>query len=214
MIISEDEEEVAHFDFGPKEAVFAKPTGAINQLKTLYVRGHIDGVPVSHMLVDGGAIINVMPYALYRKLGKSDGELVKTNMTLSGIGGENPIEAKGVASMELTIGSKTVATAFFVAEIQANYSLILRRDWIHASLCVPSTLHQCLMQWVGNEVEVVYANESACIATADAPAIWAHDSARCLTGVDLTDYQYLGVSKDGFIPVMVELAQNRLNHIM
>ena len=71
---------------------------------------------------------------------------------------------------------------------------------------MPSTLHQCLMQWVGNEVEVVYANESAWIATADAPAIWAHDSARCLTGVDLIDYQYLGVSKDGFVPVMLELA--------
>ena len=50
---------------------------------------------------------------------------MKTNMTLAGVGGENPIEAKGIASMELTIGSKTIATAFFVAEVQGNYSLIL-----------------------------------------------------------------------------------------
>jgi hypothetical protein len=54
--------------------------------------------------------------------------------------------AKGVISMELTVGSKTLATAFFVAETQGNFSLILGHDWIHANQCVPSTLHQFLIQ--------------------------------------------------------------------
>ncbi|XP_039772020.1 uncharacterized protein LOC120640230 [Panicum virgatum] len=61
-----------------------------------------------------------MPYELYKKLGKSDTELVKTNMTLSGVRGKKPIEAKGVTSMELTIGSKMIATAFFVAEVEGD----------------------------------------------------------------------------------------------
>ena len=38
--------------------------------------------------------------------------------------------------MELTIGSKTVATAFFVSEVQDNFNLILGRDWIHAKGCL------------------------------------------------------------------------------
>ena len=120
-----DDEEVAQFDFGLKDAVFTKPEESVNHVKPLYVRGHLDGRPISRMLVDGGAVVNVMPYSLFRKLGKVDEELVKTNMTLAGVGGENPIEAKGIASMELTIGSKTIATTFFVAEVQGNYSLIL-----------------------------------------------------------------------------------------
>jgi len=120
-----NDEEVAQFDFGLKDAVFTKPEESVNHVKPLYVRGHLDGRPISRMLVDGGAVVNVMPYSLFRKLGKVDEELVKTNMTLAGVGGENPIEAKGIASMELTIGSKTIATAFFVAEVQGNYSLIL-----------------------------------------------------------------------------------------
>ena len=120
-----DDEEVAQFDFGLKDAVFTKPEESVNHVKPLYVRGHLDGRPISRMLVDGGAVVNVMPYSLFRKLGKVDEELVKTNMTLAGVGGENPIEAKGIASMEPTIGSKTIATAFFVAEVQGNYSLIL-----------------------------------------------------------------------------------------
>ena len=89
-------------------------------MKALYLRGHINGKPVSHMLMDSGAIVNLMPYSLYKKLGGTDEELIKTNMTISGIRGGDPIGAKGIASMELTVGSKTVATAFFVSEVQGN----------------------------------------------------------------------------------------------
>jgi hypothetical protein len=98
------------------------------------------------MLVGGGAIVNLMPYSLFKKLGGSDEELIKTNMTISGVGGGEPMGAKGMISMELTIVSKTLAMTFFVAETQDNFSLILGRDWIHANKCVPSTLHQMLIQ--------------------------------------------------------------------
>jgi hypothetical protein len=54
--------------------------------------------------------------------------VIKTNMTVSGVGGGEPMGAKGVISMELTIGSKTLATAFFIVETQGNFSLILGRD--------------------------------------------------------------------------------------
>jgi hypothetical protein len=51
---------------------------------------------------------------------------------INGVGGE-AILAKGVASMELTVRSKTLATTFFVAEVQGSYSLILGCHWIHAN---------------------------------------------------------------------------------
>ena len=97
------------------------------------MRGHINGKPVSRMLVDSGAIVNLMPYSCYKKLGGTDEELIKINMTVSGVRGGDPIGAKGVASMELTVGSKTVATVFFVSEVQGNFILILGRDWTHAN---------------------------------------------------------------------------------
>ena len=140
------EEEVVHLQFGPCDAVFRKPKDSDNPLKALYMRGHINGKSISRMLVDGGAIVNLMPYSLYKKLGGEDEDLIKTNMTVSGVGGGDPIGAKGVASIELTVGSKTLATTFFVSEVQGNFSLILGRDWIHANKCVPSTLHQILIQ--------------------------------------------------------------------
>jgi hypothetical protein len=137
----------------------------------LYVRGHIDRKPISRMLVDGGAAINLMPYSIFRKLGREDDELAKTSLMLNGMGG-NPMEAWGVISMELTVGSESLATAFFIVEVQGNYSVILGRDWIHANHCIPSTLHQFLIQWIDYKVEVVHANASAYIALADATADW------------------------------------------
>jgi hypothetical protein len=77
------------------------------------------------MLIDGSTTINLMSYSIFKKLGRKDDELVKTNPTLNNVGGGgNPIEARGIVSMELTVGSKSLATAFFVIEIQGNYSVI------------------------------------------------------------------------------------------
>jgi hypothetical protein len=178
-IVGDDEPVVVQFDFGPKEAAFTKPKESVNHLKPLFVRGHIDVIPIAKMLVDGGAAVNLMPYSLYRKLGKQDDELVKTNMTLSDVGTDSSIKARGVTSVELTIGTKTLAAAFFVADVEGNYSLILSRDWIHANQYIPSTLHQMLIQWVRDDVEQVHADVSACIAVADAPILWTYETATC-----------------------------------
>jgi hypothetical protein len=78
------------------------------------------------------------------------------------------MEAQGIVSIELTIGSKLLVTTFFVIEVQGNYSVILGRDWIHTNRCIPSTLHQFLIQWIDDEVEIVHTNASAYIAIADA----------------------------------------------
>jgi hypothetical protein len=125
------------------------------------------------MLVDKGVVVNVMSYATFKKIEKTDVELIKMNMTRTDIGGDGPIGPKGITSMELTVGSKMIPTTFFVMEVQGNYNTILGHDWIHANHCVPSTLHQFLIQWVGEEVEIVHADVSACIAMADSSS-WFH----------------------------------------
>jgi hypothetical protein len=140
--------------------------------------------------------------------------IIRTNMMISGVGGGEPISAKGVASMELIIRSKTLATAFFVAEVQGSYNLILGRDWIHANRCVPSSLHQLLIQWVCDEIEVVHVDSSARVATTDAPLLGGHDGIACLSRRDLTDFEFISVTKDGFVPVSLKPIDNRLNIII
>jgi hypothetical protein len=109
----------------------SKATG--NHMKDLYMKGHINGKPISRMLVDGEAIVNLMLYSLFKKLGGSDDKLINTNMTASSVRGGEPMGAKGVISMDCSVRSKTLVTTFFVAKTQGNFSLILGCDWIHAN---------------------------------------------------------------------------------
>jgi hypothetical protein len=118
------------------------------------------------MLVDGGTSINILPLSLYKKLGHIEGELKCSNLILSGFA-HDPTEVKGIICKELTVGSKIVPTAFFVVDVKGCYNVLLGWDWIHANGCVPSTLHQCVIQWISDEVEVVQADEDVCITVAE-----------------------------------------------
>jgi len=98
--------------------------------------------------------------------------------------------------------------------VQGNFSLILGRDWIHANQCVPSTLHQFLIQWIGNEIEVVHGDTSSFIAMADSNSVGLHDNIKCLSGLDLSDYELISCTKDGFVPATLKPIENWLNHLM
>jgi hypothetical protein len=157
------------------------------------------------MLIDSGAAVNLMSYSIFKKIGREDDELVKTKMMLNGVG-SNPMVARGIVSLELTIGCKSLATSFFIVKVQGNYSVILGCNWIHTNRCVPSTLHQFFIQWIDDEIEVVCIDASAYIALADAMTNWQHGSAQCLMGKGRTGYNFLSVIKDGFVPKSVQPA--------
>ena len=108
------------------------------------MKGFVDGKPMSKILVDGGASINLMPYTTFRELGMELGDLIETDMMLKDFGG-NASKTRGAINVELTIGSKTLFTTFFVIDEKGSYSLLFGRDWIHVNCCVPSTMHQCLI---------------------------------------------------------------------
>ena len=67
----------------PLPATFEKPEDVKRQhLKALFLKGFVDGKPVTKMLVDGGAAVNIMPYVMLRKLGKNQDDMTKTDMML------------------------------------------------------------------------------------------------------------------------------------
>jgi hypothetical protein len=121
------EEEVAQMCLGPKEVVFEKPEELSQHLKSLYIRGHIDGKPVYRTLIDGGASVNLMSYTVFKKLGREDDELVKTNITLNGLGATRwrigvsfPWSSPYGASRSLSCSSSSrckVTTGLFLAAI-------------------------------------------------------------------------------------------------
>jgi hypothetical protein len=165
------EESVAQLDVGPRPVIFEKPQGKkYKHLKAFHLKGYINGQPINKMLVDTGVAVNIMSYSVLRRLGRSTGDLIKTNVMLSDFNGQTS-EAQGVLSVDLTIGNKTVPTSLFINNSKSTYNILLGRDWIHTNCCIPSTMHQCLIHWDGDEVEVVHANDSIEISHA-AMSIW------------------------------------------
>jgi hypothetical protein len=121
------EEGVAELALGARAASFEKPERLGLHMKPLFVKGYMEGRPVQRIMVDGGAGVNVMPVATFKKMGFTEEELMWTNTSLSAFTGE-VTETKGVMSMELMIGSKAMATAFFVVDVKGRYNLLLGRD--------------------------------------------------------------------------------------
>jgi hypothetical protein len=156
-----EEQAMAELTLDPMPATFDKPKEKEHRhLRPLYIKGHVDGRPMTKMLVNGGAAVNVMPYTTYRKLGKGKEDLIKTNMMLKDFEGKAS-PAQGAINVELMIGSKTLLTTFFIINGKNSYNLLLDRDWIHANCCIPSTMHQYLIEWLKDTIEIIYADSFA-----------------------------------------------------
>ena len=88
---------------------------------------------------------------------------------------------------------------FFVINGKGSYSLLLGRDWIHANYYVPLTMHQCLIQWHGDDVELVYADESMSITTANL-VFWELEDFECFSS-KLWEEGFLKISDGSQQPI-------------
>jgi hypothetical protein len=71
-----------------------------------------------------------------------------------------------------------------------------------------------VVHWIGDEVEVVDADDSACVAMTEAQEDLQDGKVKCLSGRDLSSFDFIGMEHGGFIPVNVKLmAINRLVNI-
>ncbi|KAH7833068.1 hypothetical protein Vadar_002826 [Vaccinium darrowii] len=147
--------------------LFEKPDPMMTQhLRPLYIQGHLDGIPVNRILVDNGSAANLMPRFMLVKLGKGDQDLLPSSASISDFAG-GITTAQGIIIMNLQVGTKTLTTPFFVVNSRSSYNLLLGRDWIHVCMAVPSTLHQCLIFWHGDDIEVVWADKRPFLASSN-----------------------------------------------
>jgi hypothetical protein len=90
---------VAQLDFGPWTVIFEKPWEKnYKHLKALHLKGYINGHLVNKMLVDTGTTVNIMPYSVLHRLGRSAEDLIKTNVVLSDFNGQAS-EAQGILTL-------------------------------------------------------------------------------------------------------------------
>ena len=63
----------------PQKVILEKPYVEMTRhIKPLYVRAHLNGRPVSKVLIDNGSMVNVMPLRMLRALGRNINDLIET----------------------------------------------------------------------------------------------------------------------------------------
>lgn len=79
------------------------PINMLNHVRPLYVRATLDGVPMSRVLVDNGAAINILQLATMKKLGKDSHDLVPTDVLVSSFVGDITT-TRGILPLNVGVG--------------------------------------------------------------------------------------------------------------
>lgn len=95
---------------------------------------YISELILSRVIVDGGAMFNVMFINILKKLGKIVEDLTTTNMKMINFTGGGT-HALGVLVAYIIVGTKIKKAMFFMVDAKPTYTLLLRRNWIHGSKC-------------------------------------------------------------------------------
>lgn len=143
-------------------------------LKPLYISAHVEGIPISRIFVDCGATVNVLPYSIMRKLNKTKEDLIPSDVVMSSFVGDKS-KTIGVLPLKITVADQTRVAAFYVVESNVDYNILLGRDWIHQSGCIPSSLFQLLFFWDGQKVSIHPADEKPFEAHAVQARIYDED---------------------------------------
>jgi hypothetical protein len=68
--VTNQERGMVQLTLEPTQAIFEKPEDEKRQhLKALFLKGFVNRKPITRMLVDGGATVNLMLYTMLRKIG-------------------------------------------------------------------------------------------------------------------------------------------------
>ncbi|KAI5382711.1 hypothetical protein KIW84_070219 [Lathyrus oleraceus] len=125
-----------------------------NHNRALHIAMEYKGVVLSHVLVDTGSSLNVLPKKALAKLNCDGLILTPTDLIVRAFDGSKRA-VFGEVELPVKIGPEVFKSTFYVMDIQPAYSCLLGRPWIHAAGAVTSTLHQKLKYiWEGQVVTV------------------------------------------------------------
>ncbi|PKI34991.1 hypothetical protein CRG98_044622 [Punica granatum] len=83
---------------------------------TLFITVHMFGMPVSMVMVDNGAAVNMMPISTIAKLNRTYENIAKTGVTITNFK-DVVIGTQGVLSIDIQVWSSVTTSAFFVVGV-------------------------------------------------------------------------------------------------
>ena len=95
------------------------------------------------MLIDPGAVANILPPRILSWLQKTIEDTVPTNIMVKNfvVGTTMPM---GLLTTQVYVGKRRTMAVFFVVYTSTSFRELLARDWIYINGYVPTSLHQTL----------------------------------------------------------------------
>ena len=118
----------------------------------------MQGTTLSHVLVDTGSSLNVLPKNALDRLDCEGLILKPRNIIVRAFDGSKRIVHEEV-SIPIKIGTHTFDSIFYVMDIRPSYSCLLGRPWIHGASAVTSTLQQMLKYPIRGKIVTVHGEE-------------------------------------------------------
>ncbi|XP_058757559.1 uncharacterized protein LOC131630837 [Vicia villosa] len=126
--------------------------------KALHISIECKGTTLSHVLVDNGSSLNVLPKMVLDRLDSEGIVLMPSNVVVKAFDGSKST-VYGEVELPIRVGSQTFNSLFYVMDIHPAYSCLLGRPWIHGAGAVTSTLHQKLKYLANGKIVTVHGEE-------------------------------------------------------
>ena len=146
----------ANNDLGFSDADLT-PAGR-NHNKSLHISIECKGTTLSHVLVDIGYALNVLPKSDFDRL-NAEGVVMKPSDIIVRAFDGSKRTVLGEHVLPVKVGSQNFDSTFFVMNIRPAYSCLLGRPWIHGAGAVTSTLHQELKYPMKGKIVTVCSEE-------------------------------------------------------
>lgn len=142
-----------HYLFFSKEDdnSLSHPHNQAFHIKVMTHKSHI-----KHVLIDGGARLNIFSYNWIQQLGFSEHAIdLHKKITIKAYG-EEEMTSKGLVVIPIRVGpiEREIYITYQVLDTPLSYNILFRHPWIHEMQVVPSTYHYCI-KFPHNGVEVI-----------------------------------------------------------
>ncbi|XP_025985529.2 uncharacterized protein [Glycine max] len=173
------------------------PEEGRNHNLALHISVNCKSDALSNVLVDTGSSLNVMAKSTLDQLSYRGPPMRRSGVVVKAFDGSRK-SVIGEVDLPITIGPFVFQITFQVMDIQAAYSCLLGRPWIHGAGAVTSTLHQKL-KFVRNGRLITVSGEEALLVS--------HLSAFSFIGADETEgTSFQGLTVEGKKPEKNEVS--------
>jgi hypothetical protein len=139
------------------------PEEGRNHNLALHISMNCQSDALSNVLVDNGSSLNVMPKATLARLSYQGTSMRHSRVVVRAFDGSRR-SVMGEVDLPMMIGPHVFQITFQVMDIQAAYSCLVGRPWIHEAGAVTSTLHQKL-KFVKNGKLITVEGEQALLVS-------------------------------------------------